>query len=102
MNESFINAEDLIKKITDAFYQQVDAVRRNTSEVNQLNQSYGKLPSDYLKTIKAITDAQIRSARAEKEMANASIASQRAKQAQVTSLIKENALLRDNLRTQQA
>lgn len=102
MNESFINAEELIKQITDAFYQQVDAVKRNKVEVDQLNQSYGKLPSDYLKTIKAITDAQIRSAKAEKEMANASIASQRAKQAEITTRIKENAELREQIRLSKA
>lgn len=101
MNESFLNAQEIVEQITAAFYQHLEAVKQNVGELNKLNSSYGKLPSDYLKTIKSITDAQVKQAKAERELANTSAALARQKVAETALLIKENALLRDNLKTQQ-
>lgn len=102
VNESFIDGKEVVNQIVDSFYEHLNAVKQNVTAVNQLGAAYGKLPSDYLKTIKQITDAQLKQAKAERELTNASIASQRLRQAEITTMIKENALLREQLRTQQA
>jgi hypothetical protein len=101
-NESFLNGAEVVDKITEAFYSHLAAVKENVGAINQLGASYGKLPSDYLKTIKQITDAQNKQVKSEKDLAAATIATQKARQSEITTMIKENALLRDQLRTQQA
>lgn len=101
-NESFIQGAEIVDQITQAFYGHLAAVKENVGALNQLNSSYGKLPSDYLRSIKQITDAQLKQAKSEKELTAASIASQRLRQSEITTMIKENALLRDQIRTQQA
>lgn len=101
-NESFIQASEVVDQLTASFYEHLNAVKQNVAAVNQLSSAYAKTPSDYLKTIKQITDAQAKQAKTERELANASIAAQRVRQSEITTMIKENALLRDQIRTQQA
>jgi tape measure domain-containing protein len=68
MNESFLNVKDIIPEITKAFMAKAAAIAENVKQVDKLNAAYGKLPSDYLKTITEITQAQRNQAEAERNL----------------------------------
>lgn len=67
----FINAESVIKSLTEAFLKHEKAIEESAIALNVLNKEYTKLPSDYIKAQKEILDLQIKRSRAEKEVQNA-------------------------------
>lgn len=70
-NESFIQGKEVVEQINEAFYNHLNAVKQNVTAVNQLGQAYGKLPSDYLRSITQVTEAINRQTQAEQGLVQA-------------------------------
>lgn len=84
MNENFLNAEEIVQQITQAFYAQRDAIKQNGEALDALNKSY-KTPSDYIRAIERISKAMKDQANAENSMTNASIKAERLRQQEIAT-----------------
>jgi len=59
---NFIEAEGLVKKLNEAFTDHVKVVQMSVQTVKSLNDEYKKLPSDYAKGLKDVTESYNKSA----------------------------------------
>lgn len=59
---NFIEAEGLVKKLNEAFTDHVKVVQLSVQTVKSLNDEYKKLPSDYAKGLKDVTESYNKSA----------------------------------------
>jgi hypothetical protein len=59
---NFIEAEGLVKKLNEAFTDHVKVVQMSVQTVKSLNDEYKKLPSDYAKGLKDVTETYNKSA----------------------------------------
>lgn len=56
--DNFINAQQLVDKLTAAFYEHDKAISQSVTKLADLNKQYAKLPSDYTKSLKEIETSQ--------------------------------------------
>lgn len=55
---NFIDAKNLVDKLTAAFYEHDKAISQSVTKLADLNKQYAKLPSDYTKSLKEIEKSQ--------------------------------------------
>jgi TP901 family phage tail tape measure protein len=79
--DNFINAQGLVDKLTAAFYEHEKALSSSAQKLAILNKEYGKLPSDYSKSLETIRKKQdeinassTKLAKTEKQIQNARLA----------------------------
>lgn len=66
--QDFINAEELLNRLIEAFHRHDIAVEESAATVKKLQTEYKKLPSDYLKAQKAVLDNHIKQQKSEQEL----------------------------------
>src|SRR5690606_11211017 len=55
---NFIDAKELVDKLTASFYEHDKAIAQSVTKLADLNKQYAKLPSDYTKSLKEIEKSQ--------------------------------------------
>jgi len=93
-NSNFIETKKAISDITTAVDAQINSVTKLNTEVIQLNTNYSKLPSEYIENQKKIALASIAVSKAEKEVQNALIATEKARQAKIKTDNLENSVVK--------
>jgi len=71
MADQFLNADAVVKKLNATFQDHIKVIDSSVASMEQLNQQWAKVPSDYLKVIKTIKAEKSASAKSTKDLTEA-------------------------------